>query len=61
MAARLDETDAVRLQNLQLRQALLQREADDFAARVAAKYQSPGEAIQVQPDGTITRTRKATP
>lgn len=72
-ATKLEPFDLLKLQNLQLRnevlasqkeklqraQGELQAEANQLSTNIFSVYGNPGEAIQVNADGTLTRTKKA--
>ena len=58
---KLSEHDATKLENLQLRRQLLANEWQKFSVAVFASYGNPGEGLNVNEDGTLTRTPETKP
>lgn len=57
-ATNLDEVDALKFQNFQLRQQILQGEFSVLSAAIIAKYQAEGEDLKLSSDGsTLIRTK----
>ena len=58
---RLSDLDRTKLVNLQLRQQLLNNEAELFHRDVFAAYGNPGEQLSIGVNGELARTPKAPP
>jgi hypothetical protein len=61
-AAVLEEVDVLKLQNIQLRQQLLNQEFQTLSTTIIAAYQGDDETISIGPDGrSIVRTKNSVP
>jgi len=54
--SKLTELDRTKLANLQLRQQLLNNEAEQFQRDLFAAYGNPGENLHLGVNGELTRT-----
>lgn len=54
----LSEIDSLKLQNIQLRQQILNSETKLFFNSVSERYGNPNELIALNTDGSLTRTQK---
>ncbi len=55
-ATQIEEVEALRLQNVSLRLAIVTKEREDMGKALLLKYGADGERLNIEPDGTITRT-----